>query len=405
MKVLMLGWELPPHHTGGLGVVCYQMCQQMALDGIDIEFILPFTAQFDVPFMKVTAAHPQSPSEVLKNASAYAHSSPTSANYQLTPAMHNVIAQQKRYEEGVAKIVPYKEFDILHAHDWLTFKAAIAAKQLTGKPLIAHIHATEYDRSGGGYGNPFIRDIEQHGLMLADQVVAVSQATKDTIVREYGIPASKIEVAHNAFTVEPTHIDELSTTYSYLEYMKSQGYTVVLSAGRLTLQKGLTFFLRAAKEVVARDDKILFLIVGGGEQYEELIDLSAEYGIAKNVLFSGYLNGTGKQWRDAFRVADLFVMPSVSEPFGITPLEAISYGTPVLISKQSGISEVLNNALKVDFWDVTALANKIHAVVHSPALQSSLYDNAKHEYEKLTWSHATQKIVDIYQRKLSGAIS
>lgn len=403
MKVLMLGWELPPHHVGGMGVVCYQICKQMSEDGIDIEFVLPFDAKFDVPFMEVIAAHPQTAEEVLTSANVYAiTSSQTSVNKASAPTIQNVMMQQKRYEDAVAKLVPYREFDILHAHDWLTFKAAIKAKQMTGKPLIAHVHATEYDRSGGGYGNPLIRDIEQHGLMLADHIIAVSQITKDTIVREYGIPASKIEVAHNTLSIAPEHINEQENTYAYLEAMKAQGYKVVLSAGRLTLQKGFTFFLKAAREVVKRNDKVLFLIVGGGEQYEELIDLSAEYGIAKNVLFSGYLNGTGKEWRDAFRIADLFVMPSVSEPFGITPLEAIGFGSPALISKQSGISEVLINVLKTDFWDVKDMANKILAVIESPALHDVLYLNSKQEYDKLTWGKSTQKIVDIYQQKLAG---
>lgn len=398
MKVLMLGWELPPYHTGGLGVVCYQMCQNMAQSGIDIEFVLPYDAPFSVDFMKIIAAHPQSPQEVLSNASAYA-ALPTfnSSVGSHANTYHNVMFQQRRYFDGVAKLLPLKEFDVIHAHDWLTFKAAMLAKQQSGKPLIAHVHATEYDRSGGGFGNPLIREIEYSGLMMADQIIAVSNNTKNTLIREYDIPADKISVAHNALTIEPTVINESESAYSYLTYMKSHGYKVVLSAGRLTLQKGLTFLLRAAKEVIARNDKTIFLIVGGGEQYHELIEQTAELGISEHVVFSGYLNGTGKEWRDAFRLADLFVMPSVSEPFGITPLEAIGFGSPALISKQSGVSELLANALKIDFWDEKGMAEKILAVVESNALRNTLYQNSLHEYENINWSNTTEKIQAIYK--------
>jgi glycosyltransferase involved in cell wall biosynthesis len=187
--------------------------------------------------------------------------------------------------------------------------------------------------------------------------------------------------------------------------MKQNGYKVVLSAGRLTIQKGINFLMEAAVEVIRRNPKVLFLYVGSGEHYEEMIELAANLGISKNVLFTGFLNGTGKEWRDSFRVADLFVMPSVSEPFGITPLEAIGYGTPVLISKQSGVSEVLNHALKVDFWDTHEMANQILAVLNNSGLARTLLENSQAEYRELSWRDSALKMIDIYNRHLWGANS
>lgn len=401
MKVLMLGWELPPHHTGGLGVACYQMCKHLSSAGVDIEFILPYNAEFNIDFMKVTAAHPQTVQEILMAGGIY-----DSGKYELlfedgTSEITDLRQQQDRFVECVSKMVKYAEFDILHAHDWLTFRAAMAAKMITNKPLIVHVHATEYDRSGGNSGNPLVRDIEYNGLMMADRIMAVSAATKQTIVREYGIPEDKIEVVHNSIEIDPAQQIEPQNIYSYLELMKQNGYKVVLSAGRLTIQKGLTFLMEAAREVVARNPKTIFLFVGNGEQYHELIEMSAEYGIAQNVVFTGYLNGTGKEWRDSFRVADLFVMPSVSEPFGITPLEAIGYGTPVLISKQSGVSEILTHALKIDYWDTHEMANQILAVINNPGLQQTLHEMGSHEWSQLTWRDSAQKMIDVYHSHLS----
>ncbi len=396
MKVLMLGWELPPHHTGGMGVACFQLCRSLAEQGADIEYILPFEAQFPYDFMKITAANPGKPESVLTSGGVYdtMRYNPQGTNVSSEfPSLHE---QVRRYESGVTELVKLGEFDIIHAHDWLTFRAALAAKLITGKPLIVHIHATEYDRSAGGTGNPLVREIEYAGLMMADQVVAVSDAVKQTIVREYNIPPAKIQVAHNSFEIDRDAVIETESTYRYLSSMKEQGYRVVANAGRLTIQKGLYYFLKAAREVVAKEPKVLFLIAGGGEQLHELLALSAELGIAEHVIFTGYLNGTGKAWRDAFRVADIFVMPSVSEPFGIAPLEAIAYGTPSIVSKQSGVSEIMNNFLKVDFWDVGKMADMICAAVRYPALREELRTSASNEFERLSWKPSATKLMNIY---------
>jgi glycosyltransferase involved in cell wall biosynthesis len=393
MKVLMLGWELPPHNSGGLGVACHQLCKALSRKNVDIEFILPYQAQHDAKFMTITAAYPQGVVEVLKSGIAY-----DSYKYVYSDGHEewvDLYQQQQLYEHAVADMAPDKEFDIIHAHDWLTFRAGLRARQLSGKPLIVHIHSIESDRAGGIGGNPLVREIESMGLMMADRVVAVSQHTKDAIIRDYRIPADKIDVVHNS--IEKTDVPEIAqqNIYTYLTALKSQGSKVVVNVGRLTIQKGLPNLLRAAKLVVEHEPKTMFLIVGAGEQYNQLMELAAELGIGANVLFTGFQRG--QAWRDAFAIGDLFVMPSISEPFGLTPLEAIQYGTPSLISKQSGVSEVLLNCLKVDFWDVEEMANQITTVVRHPNLHDNLRDNMFQEYQRLSWNDSVDKLFDIYK--------
>ena len=395
----MLGWELPPHNSGGLGVACYQLCKALAKKGIAIEFILPYTAEHDIDFMTVTPANPQDVLEIIKSGIAY-----DSYKYIMTDGSVewvDIYGQQLAYEKSVEQIVETAEFDVIHAHDWLTFRAAVRAKQLTGKPLVAHVHSIESDRSGGHHGNPLVREIEEMALLLADRVVAVSQLTKDAIVREYRIPAAKIEVVHNSIDLDDVVGLDSDNAYRYLSAMKGLGYRVVANVGRLTIQKGLPNLLQAAKEVIARCPKTIFLIVGSGEQYYELIELAARLGISQNVVFAGFQRG--KNWRDTFAIADLFVMPSISEPFGLTPLEAAGYGTPSLISRQSGVSEVLQNCLKVDYWDVNEMANQITAVVRSDGLRDVLHANSLQEYEKLSWHTAADTLHGLYQSHHTGA--
>lgn len=396
----MLGWELPPHYSGGLGVVCYQLCNYLADRGADIEFVIPYEADYsEIDFMNVTAASQFSHESIAQVLGSYDsltfdEKKRIEANGGSTNmSIHDL---QNLYARNVEKLVEIREFDVLHAHDWLTFTAAILAKQKTGKPLIAHVHSTEFDRAGGNTGNPDVHDIEFNGLMLADQIVAVSQSTKDILVNKYLIDPGKIKVVHNRMDIEHKETSKSANDYLYLESMRAKGYKVVLSAGRLTIQKGLTHLLRAFQKVVEKNHKVLLLIVGSGDQYTELIELSAELGIANNVIFTGYQLGTGKTWRDAFRVSDIFVMPSASEPFGLTPLEAIAYGSPSLISKQSGVSEVLKHVLKVDFWDEDEMANKILSVVNNDGLRDSLHANSYKEFMQLTWNDSADEVMNLY---------
>lgn len=400
MKVLMLGWELPPYNSGGLGVACYQLCKALSKKNIDIEFVLPYNHDQPVDFMKITAAHPQSVTSVKMSGIAY-----DSYKYTFEDGHEeylNIFEQQALYEESVAKLAQIGSYDVIHANDWLTFKAALRAKRHSNAPLIVHVHSIERDRAGGNEGNPYVREIESLGLHLADKIIAVSEHTKRCIVKEYNIPADKIDVVHNSIDVEGLEPLDPNNIYHYLETMKRNGYRVVTSIGRLTTQKNLPNLLRAAKEVVRQHPKTLFLIVGSGEQYYELIELAADLDIAQNVIFTGFQRG--KNWRDAYAIGDVFVMPSVSEPFGLTPLEAISYGTPSIISYQSGVGEIIKNCLKVDFWDIDELANKITAIVKNDSLRDELHNNSYKEFEQLSWHDSAHKLHDIYHQH-AGAVA
>lgn len=393
---MMLGWELPPHNSGGLGIACYQLCKALSKTDVDIDFVLPYDAEHGIDFMDVTPAHPQGVAEVIKSGIAY-----DSFKYLMKDGSIkwlNIHEQQSLYEQSVAKLVDSKDFDIVHAHDWLTFRAALRVRELKKCPIIMHVHSVESDRAGNNYGNPYVREIEAIGLHLADKIIAISMHTKRAIVRDYGVPADKIEVIHNS--IDSSEISPLDdqNAYRYITMMKRLGYRVIVNVGRLTIQKGLPNLLRATQAVIHREPKTILLIVGSGEQYAELIELAAELGIGQNVIFADFQRG--KRWRDAFGIADLFVMPSVSEPFGLTPLEAIGYGAPVLVSKQSGVSEVLSNCLKVDYWDIDEMANKILAVIQNDSLRDVLWQNAYQEYQTLSWNDASKKVKQVYETHL-----
>lgn len=396
MKILMLGWELPPYNSGGLGVACYQLCQALSKKGADIEFVVPYTAEHKADFMRIRAAHPQDVSQISEaGASAYESSHYTWKDHGKKPTGKTVFEQVSLYEQAVEKVVQEAEFDIIHSHDWLTARAAVRAKMLTGKPLFVHLHSVESDRAGQQHGgNPLVREVESLALHIADRIIAVSDHTRKTIMREYNIPKEKIEVVHNSFdsgSLEPASSDN---SYLYLTRMKQQGYKVIASVGRLTIQKGLRNLLYAFKTVLERAPKTLLVIVGSGEQRNELIQLSADLDIGRNVVFAGFQRG--KRYRDAYSVADLFVMPSVSEPFGLVALEAIGYGTPVLITRQSGVSEIILNSLQVDFWDVNQMANKIVSVVQNEPLRYELHANSYQEYKRSSWDKSADKLWKIY---------
>lgn len=402
MKVLMLGWELPPHNSGGLGVACHQMCKHLARTGIEIDFIVPYQPQSQPDFMQVHGALPVTPQALAAAGGAYdsyCYTCDTPSCEHTLPT--DLIGQQQRYTEFIEQFVVTKEFDAIHAHDWLTFKAGMRAKELTGKPLIAHVHATEFDRAGMSRGNELVHQIEYSALHMADSIIAVSQFTKDLIVARYGIPADKITVVHNA--IDPSEFGALdpNNAYRYLEEMKKLGYKVVVSLGRLSLQKGITHLLAAARRVIEKNDKVLFLIVGDGESRNELIEAAANMGVAQNVIFTGFLRG--KQWRDSYAIGDIFVMPSISEPFGLSALEAAGYHNAVLLSTQCGVAEVLTHAMQFDVWDTDKLANEILAVAEHDTLQNMLANNAQQEVSRLTWERAVDKFQHLYQHHTARA--
>jgi glycosyltransferase involved in cell wall biosynthesis len=399
MKILMLGWELPPHNSGGLGIACYQLCKALAKQDIDIEFILPYEAEHNIDFMTVTAATPQGVDSVIRSGIAY-----DSYKYILKDGSEqwlDMFAQHELYELAVMEMIEDKEFDLVHAHDWLTFRAALRIKELKRCPIILHVHSVESDRAGSKRGNPMVHEIEEIALNLADKVIAVSEHTKKAIMRDYGLPSDAIEVVHNSVDPELFIASEGDNAYQYIAQMKQLGYRVVTNVGRITIQKGLPNLLQAAKKAIEKVPKTLVLIVGSGEQLYELIELAAALGIGENVLFTDFQRG--KKLRDAFAIGDLFAMPSISEPFGLTPLESVGYGVPALVSKQSGVSEVLMNALKVDFWDIDEMANQIAGVMENDTLRDELQANARKELDKMSWDKASSKLKDIYGYHMDGA--
>ncbi len=381
----MLGWELPPHNSGGLGVACYQLSKALASYGVQIDFVLPSTTEphsgFD--FMNVL---PVTPTE--EN-----HKDVYKLSYENkdVSSIKTIQSDYKQFVEHYLKT--HEKPHLIHAHDWLTLDAGVHAKMISGVPLIAHVHATEFDRSGGGYGNPFIHEVEQHGLLMADRIIAVSDYTKRLIVQTYHIPAEKIDVVHNSYS-----LDELSpadrVSYRYIDMLKQEGTSVVAAVGRLTLQKGLMQFLEAASKAYYRYNRLAFVVAGSGEQRDELIARASELGIADQVIFTGFVRGAA--WRQLYEMADVFVMSSISEPFGITALEAAAHGTPVVMTHQSGVAEVLTHSLKYDYWDTDRLADIIVNVASSKGLQEAMVTNATSQLEKLSWQQVAERCLNVY---------
>lgn len=384
MNILMLGWELPPNNSGGLGVACYQMSKALAQKGATIDFVLPDDpGMYKYNHMKV---HGIDKAFKQKRSTAY------------TGNIGQIRNLQTVYAARVKQIATTKKPDVIHVHDWLTMEAGLAAKKITNSPLVVHVHATEFDRSGGGYGNPVIHDIERSGLLMADEIIAVSNLTKNIIHEKYDIPLHKITVLHNASSSDELSLSNDASTYSYLDTLKQNGYTVVTVLCRLTIQKGLDHFLQAAALAHKKYDKLVFLIAGDGEQRNELIELSASLGIADSVFFTGFVKG--QQWRDAYRVSDIFVLSSVSEPFGITALEAAAWKNAVVLTKQSGVSEVLQNVIKYDFWDHKRLADILVGIARSRALRLSLAKDVQSEYSKLSWKEVALQCEHVYQKAM-----
>ncbi|MBQ3468286.1 glycosyltransferase family 4 protein [Candidatus Saccharibacteria bacterium] len=398
MKILMLGWELPPHNSGGLGVACLNLSRALARDGADIDFVVPYEAEHpEIKYMRILSAMKLDPIfrygvgtyDTKYVEEALIPSVDTDKMISIREIQHN-------YCEFVEKYLMEFKPDLVHAHDWLTFEAGILAKKNFGIPLIAHVHATEYDRSGMNGGNPLVIEIEREGLMLADKIIAVSEATKRIIHEKYGIPEDKIDVIYNSldegFVGEFYRYD--TDDYAYLEAMKAAGYTIVSTVGRFTIQKGLSNMMKAAARALSKERKLIFVFAGDGEQREELLELSAKYGISKNVVFTGFVRG--KQLRDIYEVSDIFVMSSISEPFGLTALEAAHHGDVLILTKQSGAAEVLRSAMEYDFWDTDKLANEIVAITRSNGLRNTLKAGISQEYRRISWDDVASKLISVY---------
>lgn len=301
----------------------------------------------------------------------------------------DLVGDAERYARLVVSLARNDEFDVIHAHDWLTFPAGVMLSRVSGKPLLVHVHSTEFDRAGNNV-NQRIYDIERLGMHAADRVLAVSQLTKNICERRYGVPSEKIDVVYNG-------IDRESQQPATGSEIRS-GDKIVLFLGRITMQKGPEYFIAAAKRVLEKVKDVKFVIAGSGDMALRMVELAANMGIGHKVLFTGFLRG--KDVERVYSMADCYVMPSVSEPFGLAALEAISHDVPVIVSKTSGVSEVLSHVLKVDFWDIDEMANKIIAVLRHPPLGATLREHGSFELQRLTWSGAAERCVSAYEQTI-----
>ena len=401
LKVLMFGWEFPPYNSGGLGTACAGLTQALSLEDAQIIFVLP--KKMDVKSNGVKFLFAQWPDSKLIQFDSLLTPYSTPKKYlkdksKIKKAGYGmgIFEEVLRYAEYAREIAKELDFDVIHAHDWLAFKAGIEAKKISGKPLVVHIHSTEFDRTGGSNINGDIYSIEKEGMEMADKVIVVSQFTKSMVIKNYGISQDKIHVIHNGINIDDYTLKNFEL--GPLGKLKEVGYKIVLFVGRLTIQKGPDYFIKAAKKVLDFNKKVFFLVVGSGDLERQVIQQSAELGISDRVLFAGFLRGD--ELLRVYKMADCFVLSSVSEPFGITALESIINGTPVILSKQSGVSEVLSHALKVDFWDTDEMAAKILSVLNYDALHLSLRKNALEEIKKSSWQEAAKQCLSVYREVL-----
>lgn len=389
----MLGWEFPPNSIGGLGRVCYHLVKNMSQKNVSITFIMP-KGKSDSRFGKVISL--EEPNVKIERVDSILTPYLTSEQYRKEvmisgmkkPGIYgrNLFEEVRNYTKRAVEIAAHENFDLIHAHDWMTFGAGTAIKKLSGKPLVAHVHSTEFDRSGENM-NRHVYNIEKEGLEAADSVIAVSHYMKDKIVKTHGIRPEKIKVVHNAVNHED------------LEFFESAGirkdHRIVLFLGRVTMQKGPDYFLRAAKRVLERRKDIKFVVAGSGDMESYLIEKAAEMGIADSMLFTGYLKE--EDINRIYQLADVYVLPSVSEPFGITVLEAIRNGVPTIVSKNSGVTEVVRHCLKVDFWDIDEMSNKVLALLDHNVLHEHLKHNGLNEVRGISWDASANNCIEVYK--------
>jgi len=416
----MFGWEFPPHITGGLGTACFGLVKGLLNQGANVTFVIPKAYGDESKDIRILSASDVSIDyrntifkeywnqlnyiEIDSTLVPYAdddefyritrkieyenevNESVFSKNFKFSGKYaKNLIEEVKRYALVAAQIAANGDYDIIHAHDWLTYEAGIAASKVCGKPLVVHMHATEFDRSGENV-NQTVYEIEKKGMLLANSVIAVSNLTRNIIIEKYGIPAEKVFTVHNAV--------ETSNKSDYYGLSRGVKEKVVTFLGRITFQKGPDYFVEAAYKILQKDKNVRFVMAGSGDMLLKMIKRVAELGISNRFHFTGFLQGV--EVDKMFALSDVYVMPSVSEPFGISPLEAISSNVPVVISKQSGVSEILHYALKVDFWDIDALSDSIYGLLHYEGLSKMFITMGKAEVDALKWDYAAAKVMDIY---------
>ena len=425
MRVLMFGWEFPPHISGGLGTASYGLTKGMTtLDNLEVIFVVPkvygdedqgivrLIGANKVPVVskKIYYKGSRKPLEKIEISSKIVPYVDPEDFWKLTRSEveeHSLFIQANsrgmidfsgkydgnlldeiyKYSVVASVIAEENEFDIIHAHDWLAYPAGIAAMEVSGKPLVIHVHATDFDRSGGNV-NPEVYRIEKNGMDAASKIITVSNLTRDVVINKYNIHPDKVETVYNA--VEPVSYSD--------EVLEQKGFDekVVTFLGRITLQKGPEYFIEAAHRVLKVMPNVRFVMAGSGDMMERMMRRAAYLKITDRFHFTGFLRG-----RDVFTMltmSDVYIMPSVSEPFGISPLEAMQSNVPVIISKQSGVSEILTHAVKTDFWDIDAMADAIYGILNYPALAKMFIKNGKEEVVRLKWDNSARHVRDIYQR-------
>lgn len=421
MKVLMLGWEFPPFFAGGVGIVCYELTKALSnFSDVEIEYVMAYGPENKKVSenLNLSSANKKliskknisiskfesmlyaydGPSEYLKRFSKILEKQCGKSDFKSIKEIYgeNLISEVYLYSQRVLAHYENSDFDIIHAHDWTTIPAALLLKEKTGKPIIYHVHITELDKTGGAGGHPEVFKIEKEGFDKCDKLVCVSNFVRGRLINDYGVDSSKIEVIHNGGISDLEHnLDSSSDILTHGDVKKEK---VVLFAGRMTLQKGPEYFLKSAKKVLEYEPDTKFVMIGSGDMLSQIIELAVELGISKNVYFHG--SYSREEACEFFSRADVFIMPSVSEPFGIVPLEAVALGTPTIISRQSGISEVLNNCFKVDFWDVDEMAHKVLSLLRYDNLHSHMRTLAFSEMSCFDWEIPANKFHDLYLRLL-----
>ncbi len=413
MRVLMFGWEFPPSISGGLGVACEGLVRGLLELDTEVSLVLPRRAvATPIENLRIIPASDGEraalgrrgrgrPSLRVRRIATPLRPYMTAALYEderrpgARPGKRfggnygpDLPREVLRYAAAAARIASRESFDVIHAHDWLTFLAGVEARRASGKPLVLHVHATEFDRAGGGE-NGFVTAIERLGLATADRVVAVSGYTAELVARRYGVPAERLRVVHNAIDARES-----------AAHWDSEGSDpLVLFAGRITWQKGPDYFVEAAARVAAERSDVRFVVAGSGDHMRAMKEHVAARGLRKRFLFTGLLPPA--ELDRLYARADVYVMPSVSEPFGLTALEALQHGTPVIVSRSAGVSEVVRNLLRVEFGDIEDLASKILSVLSFPPLRETLSDRGRADARRLSWRDSAARCIDVY-RELVG---
>lgn len=423
MKVLMFGWEFPPHIAGGLGTACYGLTKGLYKHGVEVLFVMPSaTGDEDQSAVKILNASDVSimqswtdvkdffnkvnfirvssdlvpyidpdvwggvVSESLKKKEYEEFRIRYGSKYKFSGKYGSSLMEEvSRYAMVAATIASNNNFDVIHAHDWLTYAAGIAAKKVSGKPLVIHVHATEFDRSGENV-NRQVYDLERMGMECADKVITVSNLTRNIVINKYGIDPAKVVTVHNAVDFNE---------FKQMDVRRGVKEKIVTFLGRITFQKGPEYFIEAANKVLSKYPDVRFVMAGNGDLLNRSIRRVAKLGIADRFHFTGFLSGD--EVKRMFAYSDVYVMPSVSEPFGISPLEAMKSNVPTIISKQSGVAEVLKYAIKIDFWDIDAMADAIYGLLAYPALSQMTVRCGMDEVNSLKWENAAKKLNDIYK--------